>query len=343
MFRFAHPEYLLLFIPVLLLVGVFIHAQYLRKKHTKLWGIPKTLETLMPNVSYKRPRFKFYLQLLAAALLVVVLAQPQFGTKEENIKKKGIEVMVALDVSNSMLAQDIQPSRLMKAKQILSQLIDRMSDDKIGMVVFAGDAYVQLPITTDYNAAKMFLSSINTQMVPYQGTAIGSAIDLAIKSFGQNKTNVGRAIIVITDGENHEDNAVAAAKLAADNGINVYVIGMGTPEGAPIPVGGTVSFKKDRGGNVVVSKLNEEMAADIARAGNGLYVRADNTDAALKNLSKQLDTLAKAELEQKVYAQYNEQFQSFAYVALLLMILEFFVFARKNKWFSRIRIFDVKK
>lgn len=343
MFRFAHPEYLFLFLPVLFLVGVFIHSQYLRKKNTKLWGVPKTLEKLMPNVSYARPRFKFYLQLLATALLVIVLAQPQFGTKEENIKKKGIEVMIAIDVSNSMLSQDVQPSRLMKAKQILSQLIDRMSEDKVGMVVFAGDAYVQLPITTDYNAAKMFLSSINTQMVPYQGTAIGSAIDLAIKSFGTNKTDAGRAIIVLTDGENHEDNAVEAAKLAADNGINIFVIGMGTPEGAPIPIGGTVSFKKDKSGNVVVSKLNEEMAADIARAGNGLYVRADNSDGALKNISKQLDNLAKAELEQKVYAQYNEQFQSFAYVALLLMIFEFFVFVRKNKWFSKIRIFDAKR
>lgn len=342
MFRFAHPEYLLLFLPVLLLVGVFIHAQYSRKKNTKLWGTPKTLEKLMPNVSYVRPRFKFYLQLLAAALLVIVLAQPQFGTKEENIKKKGIEVMIALDVSNSMLAQDVQPSRLMKAKQILSQLIDRMSDDKVGIVVFAGDAYVQLPITTDYSAAKMFLSSINPQMVPYQGTAIGTAIDLAIKSFGTNKTGAGRAIIVLTDGENHEDNAVEAARLASNNGINVHVIGVGTPGGAPIPIGGTVSFKKDRAGNVVVSKLNEEMAADIAKAGNGIYVRADNSDVALKNISKHLDNLAKAELEQKVYAQYNEQFQSFAYVALILMIIEFFIFSRKNKWFSKIRIFDVE-
>lgn len=342
MFRFAHPEYLLLLIPVLLLVVVFTRSLYLKKKRLKRWGELKLIETLMPNVSTSRPTFKFYLLLSAAILLVIVLAQPQFGTKEENVKKKGIEVMVALDVSNSMLAQDIQPSRLMKAKQILSQLIDRMSDDKVGMVVFAGDAFVQLPITTDYNAAKLFLSSINTEMVPVQGTAIGTAIDLSIKSFGQNKSEAGRAIIVITDGENHEDNAVAAAKLASDSGIKVFVIGMGTPEGAPIPVGGMVSFKKDRSGNVVVSKLNEEMASEIARAGNGLYVRADNSDAALKYIKNQLDTLAKAELEQKVYAQYNEQFQSFAIIALIILILEFFVFARKNKWLSRIRIFDSK-
>ncbi|MHB9054864.1 MAG: VWA domain-containing protein [Paludibacteraceae bacterium] len=341
MFRFAHPEYLFLLIPVLLLVGFFIRSQYLRKRNTQIWGNPDTLDPLMPNVSYIRPQIKFYLQLLALVLLVVVLAQPQFGAKEEKVKKKGIEVMIALDVSNSMLAQDIQPSRLLKAKQILSQLIDRMKDDKVGLVVFAGDAYVQLPITTDYMAAKMFLSTINTSMVPVQGTSIGSAIDLSIKSFGEKKNNAGRAIIVLTDGENHEDDAVAAAKLAADNGIKVYVVGMGTAEGAPIPVGGTVSFKKDRDGNVVVSKLNEQMCAGIAQAGGGLYVRADNSDVALKNISKQLDNLATADLEQKVFSQYNEQFQSFAIIALILLVIEFFIFARKNKWLSKIKIFDI--
>ena len=342
MFRFAHPEYLFLIIPVLLLVGFFIRSQFLRKKNTKAWGNPDTLDPLMPNVSYVRPQIKFYLQLLALLLLVLVLAQPQFGTREENVKKKGIEVMIALDVSNSMLAQDVQPSRLQKAQQILSQLIDRMKDDKIGLIVFAGNAYVQLPITTDYMAAKMFLSTINTNMVPVQGTSIGSAIDLAIRSFGEKKQKGGRAIIVLTDGENHEDDAVAAAKLAADNGIKVYVVGLGTAEGGPIPIGGTVSFKKDRDGNVVVSMLNEQMCASIAQAGGGLYVRVDNSDAALKNISKQLDTLATADLEEKVFSQYNEQFQSFAIIALILLIIEFFIFSRKNKWLSRIKFFDIR-
>ncbi len=343
MFRFVHPEYFFLLIPLLALVGLFIRTQYLRKKRTKLWGNPETLAPLMPNVSYVRPPLKFYLQLLAMILLVIVLAQPQFGSKEETVKKNGIEVMIALDVSNSMLAQDIQPSRLQKAKQILSQLIDRMEDDRVGLVVFAGDAYVQLPITSDYSGAKLFLSTINTGMVPFQGTSIGSAIDLSIKSFGEKKSNAGRAIIVITDGENHEDDAVAAAKLASKNGIQVHVIGMGSTDGGPIPIGGTASFKRDRDGNVVVSKLNEQMCSGIAQAGGGLYVRADNTDAALRNVSKQLDNLAKADTEEKVFSQYNEQFQSFAIIALLLMIFEFLIFSRKNKWFNRIKIFDVKE
>jgi len=342
MLRFAHPEYLFLLLPAAFLVAVFVRAAILRKKNIRLWGNTTLLSWLMPNVSYARPRWKFYMQLIALVLIIIVLAQPQFGTKEEKVRKKGIEVMIALDVSNSMLAQDIQPNRLQKAKQILSQLIDKMEEDKVGMIVFAGDAYVQMPITSDYGSAKMFLSTINPQMVPRQGTAIGSAIDIAIKSFGQ-KSGASRAIIVLTDGENHEDDAVAAAKLAGDSGIKVYVVGMGTPEGAPIPVDETVSFKKDKDGNVVVSKLNEQMCSGIAQAGGGVYVRADNSNAAQRTVSKQLDTLAKSDMDTKVFSEYNEQFQSFAFIALLFLIIEFFVFSRKNKWLSRIRLFDVKE
>jgi len=341
MFRFAHPEYLFLLLPAVIPVAAFVRAAVLRKKNIKLWGNAALLASLMPNVSYARPRWKFYMQLVALILIIVVLAQPQFGTKEEKVRKKGIEVMIALDVSNSMLAQDIQPNRLQKAKQILSQLIDKMEEDKVGMIVFAGDAYVQMPITSDYGSAKMFLSSINPQMVPRQGTAIGSAIDIAIKSFGQ-KSGVSRAIVVLTDGENHEDDAIAAAKLANDNGIKIFVVGMGTPEGAPIPVGETVSFKKDKDGNVVVSKLNEQMCSGIAQAGGGVYVRSDNSNAALRTVSRQLDALAKNEMDARVFSEYNEQFQSFAFIALFLMLIEFFVFSRKNKWLSRIRLFDVK-
>ena len=268
MFRFAHPEYLFLLLIVPLLVGLFIYTRIQKKRKLQLFGDPALLASLMPNVSFLRPRFKFYMQLTAVILMIVVMAQPQFGTKEEKQEKKGIEVMIALDVSNSMMAQDIQPARLDKAKMVLSKLVDGMTNDKVGLVVFAGDAYIQLPITADYVSAKMFMSSISPALVPRQGTAIGSAIDLCIKSFGE-KSDVSRAIIVITDGENHEDDAVGAAKLAAENGIVVHVVGMGKPEGAPIPVDGTMSFRKDKEGNVVVSKLNEDMCKSIAAAGSG--------------------------------------------------------------------------
>lgn len=341
MFRFAHPEYLFLLLLIPLLIAVFIYTGIHKRRNLKQFGNPELLAQLMPNVSFIRPQVKFYLQLIAIVLIIIVLAQPQFGTKVETVKRQGIEVMIALDVSNSMLAQDIQPSRLDKSKQVLSKLVDGMAEDKIGLIVFAGDAYTQLPITVDYVSAKMFFSSISPQLVPRQGTAIGSAIDLAIKSFG-TKGETGRAIIVITDGENHEDDAIGAAKLAAENGIAVHVIGMGKPDGAPIPVPGTMSFWKDKEGNVVVSKLNEQMCKDIAAAGKGVYVRADNTNAAFRVVNKELDELAKSDLKSSVFSDYNEQFQSFALLALFLLILDFFIFERKNKRLSRFKIFDLK-
>lgn len=343
MFRFAHPEFLLLLIPTTLLAVLFHYTRMIRNKNIKKWGILKTIAPLMPNVSMMRPAIKFYLQLLALVLIVIVLAQPQFGSKEDTVRKNGIEVIVALDISNSMLAQDIQPNRLENAKQTLSQLIDNMNNDKVGMIVFAGDAFVQLPITSDFAAAKMFLSSINTKMIAQQGTAIGSAIDLAIRSFGEKKNKADRAIIIITDGENHEDDAIAAAKLAASKGIHILVVGMGTQEGAPIPIGNSsVSFMRDKNGDVVVTKLNEETASKIATAGKGLYVRADNSATPIRVLKKELNKLNTDSFEEKVYAQYNEQFQSFAIFALILIIIEFYILGRKNKWMSRIKLFDVK-
>ena len=342
MFRFAHPEYLYLFLLVPLLTGVFIYTKILRRRNINKFGNPDLLADLMPNVSFIRPQLKFYMQLLAVILLIIVLSQPQFGMKEEKDKRKGIEVMIALDVSNSMMAQDVQPSRLEKAKQVLSKLVDGMTNDKIGLVVFAGDAYTQLPITADYVSAKMFLSTISTQMVPRQGTAIGSALDLSIKSFGA-KSTAGKAIIVITDGENHEDDAVGAAKLAAENNIIVNVIGMGKIDGSPIPVPGTMNFWKDKDGNVVVSKLNESMCKEIAQAGKGIYVHADNSNSAFRTITKQLDTLAKSDIKTSSYSEYNEQFQSFALLALIILIMDFFIFDRKNKRLSKFKIFDLKE
>lgn len=342
MFRFAHPEYLFLLALIPVLIIIFIYTIRLKKKRIREFGNPELLAELMPNVSTVRPQIKFYLQLSALFFIVIVLAQPQFGTKIDDSKRKGIEVMVALDVSNSMMAQDIQPNRLEQAKLILSKLIDGMNDDKVGLVVFAGNAYTQLPITVDYVSAKMFLSSINTNMVPRQGTAIGSAIDLCLNSFPEKK-ETGRAIILITDGENHEDDAIGAAKLAAEKGVSVHVIGMGRPEGAPIPIDGTMSFKKDNEGNVVVSKLNEEMCRNIAVSGNGTYVRADNNNTAYKIISKELDKIAKSDIQTKVFSEYNEQFQSFAIFALLFLLIDFFVFDRKNKRLSKLHIFDIKE
>lgn len=342
MFRFAEPEYLYLLLVVPLLTLIFVFYKIRKRKNIAAFGDPSLLKELMPNVSTVRPTVKFVIQMVILTLLVVVLARPQFGTKAEEVKRQGIEIMIALDISNSMMATDVAPNRLAKSKQILSQLIDNMSNDKVGLVVFAGDAFTQLPITADYVSAKMFLSTISPKLIARQGTAIGSAIDLAIKSFNP-KSPASKAIILITDGENHEDNAVEAARLAQKEGIVVHVIGMGRPEGAPIPVDGTMSFWKDKEGNVVVSKLNEVMCNDIANAGQGIYVRADNTNAALRAVSNELDQLAKTELTTTTFSNYNEQFQSFAIIALVLLLMDIFILERINKRFSRLKIFDLKE
>lgn len=338
MFRFAQPEYLYLLLIVPLLVMLFIWNTIRRKRKLQSFGNPELLAQYMPNVSMVRPQFKFYIQILALVLLIVALARPQFGVKEQTVKRQGMEVMVALDVSNSMLAQDVAPSRLGRSKQLLSKIIDGMTEDKVGLVVFAGDAYTQLPITCDYVSAKMFLSSISPSLVARQGTAIGSAIDLSIKSFGAEST-ASRAIILITDGENHEDDAIGAAKLAKEKGIQVFVLGVGKPEGSPIPLEGSMSFRKDKDGNVVVSKLNEEMCRQIAQAGGGMYLRVDNTNAAQRTLQKELGKLAKSELETRVYSEYNEQYQSFVILALILLVIEFFIFGRRNKRLSKINLY----
>lgn len=342
MFRFAEPEYLLLLLIIPVLLGVFIMSRIKRRRSILRFGDPRLLSTLMPHVSLIRPTVKFVMQVLAVTLLSVVIARPQFGTRQEEVKRQGIEVMVALDISNSMMAEDVQPNRLAKAKQVLSKLIDEMNNDKVGLVVFAGDAFTQLPITADYVSAKMFLSSISPKLIARQGTAIGSALDLALKSFNP-KSTASKAIILITDGENHEDNAVEAARLAHDKEVVVHVLGVGRPDGAPIPVDGTMSFMKDKDGNVVVSKLNEEMCQDIASNGKGLYVRVDNTNTAFRSVSNELDKMAKSEISTTAYANYNEQFQSFAILALLLLLIDFFVFERVNKRFSRLKIFDIKE
>ena len=340
MFRFSNPHslYFLIVIPIMVLLDWY--GVTVQRKRLKAFGNPQLLKLLMPNVSYIRPHIKFAMLMLALILLVFALARPQFGTKLETNKREGVEAMIVLDVSNSMLARDIQPNRLEYAKMILSKLIDEMNDDKIGLIVFAGDAFIQMPITSDNVSAKMFLSSITTNSVQRPGTAIGTAIDLAIKSFGDKETEAGRTIILLTDAENHEDDAVGAAKLAASYGITVNVIGLGRPEGEPIPIEGTMSFRKDKSGNVVVSKLNESLAQEIAKAGNGVYVRADNSSTALKVLTKEINALQKGDIETKAYTDYDERYFVFAWLALILLIIEFFVLNRQNKQLNRINWFD---
>lgn len=330
----------------LLTIPVFIigYILYTRCKRRQLaeFGDPELVSELMPDASKARPVVKFSLLMVALALLIMAAARPQYGQKEKTVKRQGIEVMIALDISNSMMAEDVAPNRLDRAKQMLSKMIDRMVDDKVGLVVFAGEAYTQLPITCDYVSAKMFLNTITPALIPTQGTAIGAALETSIRSFGSQESDAGRAIILITDGENHEDDAIAAAKHARELGIQVFVVGIGKPEGSPIPIAGTNNYIKDRSGQVVVSRLNEDMCQQIAQAGNGIYVRCDNTNTAMRALQQELDRIATAELETKVYADYNEQYQSFVLIALLLLVIDFFILERKNHRLAKMDIFNEK-
>lgn len=313
-----------------------------KRRQLSEFGDPELIAQLMPDASKSRPIVKFALLMVALSLLILAAARPQYGQQEKTLKRQGIEVMVALDISNSMLAEDVAPNRLDRAKQMLSKMIDNMVDDKVGLVVFAGEAFTQLPITCDYVSAKMFLHTISPKLIPTQGTAIGAALQTAIRSFGSQESDAGRAIILITDGENHEDDAIAAAKQAQELGIQVFVIGIGKPEGSPIPVPGTNDYIKDRSGQVVVSRLNEEMCQEIAQAGKGAYVRCDNTNTAMRALQQELDRIATTDLETTVYADYNEQYQSFVLIALLLLVIDFFILMRQNHRLSRMDLFKEK-
>ena len=288
-------------------------------------------------------RFKFILFAIAIGSLIIGITNPQIGSKMEEVKREGVDLMIAIDLSNSMLAEDLQPNRLMRAKQSISKLIDRLDGDRIGLIVFAGDAYVQLPITTDYSAAKLFLSTINSSIVPTQGTAIGKAIELSIKSFDlENDQN--KAIIVITDGENHEDDAIQKAKEAQELGIFVHTIGMGSAEGGPIPIknryGSITSYQKDREGNTIITNLNEGMLKQIAQSGGGSYIRANSTQSGLNALFKEINKMEKKEIGSKVFTDYKDRFQWFIGLAIILLIIETLMKGRKNKWSSKINLFE---
>lgn len=340
--RFANPEYLYLLILIPLFIVVYIYSNYRRRKRLKEYGDINLLSELMPDVSHYRPDVKFWLALTAAVLLIIVVARPQFGSKMESVTRQGIETVIALDISNSMLAEDIAPNRLEKSKKIISKLIDKFENDKIGLIVFAGDAFVQLPITNDFISAKMFMESISPSLINRQGTDIGAAINLAMKSFTPDK-EVGKAVIVITDGENHEGGAEDAAKAAAEKGVSVYILGVGSLQGAPIPSEESNDYRRDKEGNVIVTKLNEEMGQNIAKAGNGAYIRVDNTNNAQRLLEKELDKLAKADVTSEVFTEYDEQFHIVAWLALLLLIADILILPGKSRLTRNFNLFGNKK
>src|ERR1035437_5405869 len=345
MFQLENKYYLYAFGLIPLFIIVYWVVFRWRKKALAAYGDISIIQRLFPDVSKSKRVWKFVLFLFAFAFLIIGIVNPQVGSKLEEVKRKGADLMICLDVSNSMKAEDLQPNRLEKAKQAIAKLLDKLEGDRIGIIVFGGEAYVQLPITTDYSAAKLFLESINTDMIPTQGTAIRAAIDLSIESFGKDEGK-NKAIIIITDGENHEDDAVKATEVAAEKGITTHTIGMGSAEGSPIPVyknNVREGYRKDKDGNTVVTKLDEQILKEIAAAGNGIYVHATNSDPGLNNVLNAIGKLEKKQFESKMYSDYEDRFQWFISAALVLLLIEVFLSERKSKIYERLNLFNDKK
>ena len=341
MFRFEEPTYLYLLAALPLIAILRWLLERKQQKRLKLFGDPTLLRQLMPDVSRMRPVMKFWMLLAALALIIVMMARPQMGTRISHEKRTGIESIIAMDISNSMLAEDVTPSRLDRTKMMVENLVDNFTDDKIGLIVFAGDAFVQLPITSDYVSAKMFLSEIDPSLIATQGTDIATAINMAANSFTQQQ-GVGKAIIVVTDGEDHEGGALEAAKAAKKKGMRVYVLGVGSDKGAPIPLGNG-DYMKDKTGNTVMTKLNEDMCRQIAEAGGGAYIHVDNNSNAQRQLDNELAKLSKKEMQSTIYSDFDEQFQAFGIIAIILLILEICILESKNPIARRLNIFGRKQ
>ena len=338
MFRFESPIYLYLLILIPVLVALYVLLQYKMKKQVLKFGDPTLMCELMPDVSPLRRHVKFILMMLALGLLILVLARPQYGTRNEEVKRSGIEVAIAVDVSNSMLCQDVSPSRLEKSKMIVSKLVEQFDEDKVELVAFAGSAITLLPMTSDYVSAKMFLDQLNPATISIQGTNVAEAITRATAGFSK-KTNVGRALILITDAEDNEEGAIEAAKQAKKEGIQIFVLSVGTAQGGPIPMGDG-SFKKDLSGNVVTTKLNEQIGKGIAQAGGGLYVHVDQTDLAQSLLEKEIEKMQKEDISQSMYSEYDEQFVAVALLLFIVLVVELCIMERKNHVFKKFKLFS---
>ena len=340
MFRFANPQYLWLLSTLPALLVLFWAAVRLRRKRLARFGHPEIVRFLTPEVSTGRVTLKFILFSTALALLILAAARPQFGSKLREEKSEGVEMMLAVDVSNSMLAEDFEPNRLERTKYAVGKLFEGLQQDRVGLIVFAGEPKVQLPITSDYRMAKAFARRIDPSLVPVQGTAIGKALSQALLSFSSESENRSRVVILITDGENHDDDALAEARRAADRGIRIYTIGIGTPEGAPIQIGG--EFVKDEKGEIVVSKLNEEMLSQIAELTGGAYVRSSKQSIGLDEIVKSINDMEQTELSTVRFEEFNEQYQYLLAIALVILLLEFLLLDRRNPLLAHLNIFREK-
>jgi Ca-activated chloride channel homolog len=333
MFRFENIDYLNLLAIIPFLVLIFVVAGYFRKKAFAKFGELSLIQQLTPQMSKYKHTFKFVLLLFALIFFIGALSNPQWGTKKEKINRKSIDVFIALDISQSMLAQDISPSRLERAKNFCQNLVDGLKGERMGVIIFAGNAYLQMPLTTDYAAAQLFLKSANTNQAPTQGTAISDAIDLAERSFEEDNKH-HKALIIITDGENHDEETLQRAKEANENGLMIFTVGVGTEGGGYIPMyfAGQAGFKMDKSGNPVKTSLNPQMLADIAEAGNGVYYNLVDGEKVISALKERIETIDKREFESRSFSEFESYFQYFLAIGLLFLIIEFMFSYRKNRW-----------
>jgi Ca-activated chloride channel family protein len=341
MYKFEHTIYFYGFIAIAVFVLLALVYFAYRRNRLKKLGDKQLVQNLLPYSSNRKRIVKIILFCSAFSSLILALCNLQTGSKLVEVKREGADLIVCLDVSNSMLAQDLTPNRLERAKYALEKMIDGLEGDRLGLVIFAGEAYVQLPITSDYSAAKLFLSSINTKMVPVQGTNIGAAISKAVESFGKDEGK-NKAIILITDGENHEVEAVQAAEEAGKGGIMINTIGIGSERGVPIPYienGVVKGYRKDKQGQTIVTKLNSEILKSIASKGNGVYVQASQSDLGIKAILNKVDELEKSKIDTKMFTDYEDQFQWFLALALFLFLIEFFISERVSEWFKKLNLF----
>lgn len=341
--RFEHIDYLYLILGLLLVVAVFIWRMIWRRRGLNKFGDTLLVRRLIKFSSPARLKTKFIVVMAASVFLIFGLANLQFGSRMEKVRREGVDIVIALDLSRSMLTEDIKPNRLENAKQFIYEFLSKLDNDRVGLIVFAGKAYVQMPLTVDYSAAKLFLSNLNTEMIPTQGTAIGEAIEMSKKLFIEGEKKY-KALIIISDGENHEDDAVEASRKAAKDGIATFTVGVGTVTGAPIPVyygEQQMDYKKDEQGNFLLSKLNEDALQQIASKGNGKYYRITNSDYALKGLIKDIGKIEKKEIDARVFTEYESLFQYFLAISLFFLVIDFLIFERKNQ--RRLNLFGIKQ
>jgi Ca-activated chloride channel family protein len=341
-FRFEHPEALYLLFVLIPLAAIFFWFMLYRKKALQRFAEGSLLRHLMPEKPSYKHQVKFILGSLALVFLLIALANPQYSLKKETVKRQGIDLMIAVDISRSMMAEDEKPNRLERARQVVSRLVDELGGDRVGLILFAGNAYLQVPITTDYTAVKTFIKTISTDLAPSQGTAIGEAIEMAEKAFASGQTQF-KSILIISDGEDHEGAALEAAEKAAANGTVIHTLGIGSPQGSPIPirVNGRSDLKRDRNGSIVFSKLNEDMLAEVAQAGNGRYFKLESGLGGVSAIRSALAGMDKQEFEDHVFTDFEDNFQIFLAIALALLVIEYLVSERKSAWLSDWKIFKV--